>query len=434
MTGRQPGRRRRRQPRPPTLEAAMRRIAVVGAGQAGLQLALGLVAAGYQVTLIAERTPEQVCGGRVLSTQAMFGPALRTEAAAGLDLWAGEAPAVRAVRSVLAVPPGVRALEFTMTLDEPAQSVDQRLKLARWLELLEERGGRVEYRSLDRDGLCELARRHELTVVAAGRGELAGVFERDAARSPFDRPQRALSCLYVHGVGSPDPATEPRARMHALPGLGELYLQPALTLSGPCAILLWEALPGGPLDAFRDAPAPDAQLVRIRALLREYLPWEAELWADAEPTDAGAGLSGAVTPVVRRPVAELGTGVDAVHVLGLGDAVVVNDPIAGQGANSAARAAQAYLRAIVEHGEAPYTADWMCRTAERFWRQHARHAVEFTAAMLTVPDHVQGVFAAAAEHEAVARRLANTYAEPSDHAAWLATPDLTAAYLASVRD
>ncbi|MBO1419870.1 styrene monooxygenase/indole monooxygenase family protein, partial [Streptomyces sp. FH025] len=400
----------------------MRRIAVVGAGQAGLQLALGLVADGYQVTLVAERTPEQVRGGRVLSTQAMFGPAQRIEAAAGLDLWADEAPAVPSVDAVLVVPPAVRALEFTMSPDEPARSVDQRIKLARWLELLEERGGRVEYRSLDRDGLRELARRHELTVVAAGRGELAGIFERDAARSPFDRPQRTLSCLYAHGVGSPDPTAGPRARMHALPGLGELYLQPALTLSGPCDVLLWEAQPGGPLDAFGDRPAADVQLARIRELLTEYLPWEAELWREAEPTDAGAGLWGAVTPTVRRPVAELGSGVDAVHVLGLGDAVVVNDPITGQGANSAARAAEACRRAVVEHGDAPFTADWMCRTAERFWQQHARHTVEFTTTMLTVPDHLQGVFAAAAEHPEVARRLANTYAEPSDHAAWLAAP------------
>ncbi|MGA5820979.1 styrene monooxygenase/indole monooxygenase family protein [Kitasatospora sp. NPDC094028] len=411
----------------------MRRIAVVGAGQAGLQLALGLVADGYAVTLVAERTPEQVRGGRVLSTQALFGPALRIEAAAGLDLWADRTPAVRGVRAVLAAPPGVKALEFTMAPDDPVQSVDQRLKLAHWLELLAERGGRIEYRSLDRDGLRELARRHELTVVAAGRGELAGIFERDAARSPFDRPQRALSCLYVHGVGSPDPATEPEARMHALPGLGELYLQPALTLSGPCDILLWESLPGGPLDAFGDHPAPDVQLARMRALLAEYLPWEAELWTEAEPTDALAGLSGAVTPVVRRPVAELGSGVDGVHVLGLGDAVVVNDPITGQGANSAARAAEAYRRAIVEHGDAPFTADWMCRTAERFWQQHARHGVRLTADLLDMPDHLQSVFAAAVEHRVVADRFANTYAEPSDHEAWLATPELTAAYLASVR-
>ncbi|EPM61826.1 hypothetical protein A262_05499 [Pseudomonas syringae pv. actinidiae ICMP 19073] len=37
----------------------MRRIAIVGAGQAGLQLALGLLAEGYHVTLTTNRT--RVC-------------------------------------------------------------------------------------------------------------------------------------------------------------------------------------------------------------------------------------------------------------------------------------------------------------------------------------------------------------------------------------
>ncbi|MGF1426535.1 styrene monooxygenase/indole monooxygenase family protein [Kitasatospora sp. LaBMicrA B282] len=407
----------------------MRRIAVVGAGQAGLHLALGLQAAGYPVTLVAPRTPEQLRGGPVLSTQAMFGPALRIERAAGLDLWAAEAPAVREVGAVLAVPPGVRALEYTMTLDEPARSVDQRLKLAAWLELFTERGGRPEYRALDRAGLRELAERHELTVVAVGRGELAEVFARDERRSPHRQPQRTIACLYAHGVGSPGPVAEPRARMHAIPGVGELYLQPALTLSGPCSILLWEAVPGGPLDRFADRPTPAGQLARIRALLRTHLPWEAELWAAAEPTDPGAALFGAVTPTVRHPVARLAADC---HVLGLGDALVVNDPIAGQGANSAARAAAWYLAAITERGAAPFDPGWMAETFERFWQQHARHTVDFTTAMLAPPDHLQAVFAAAATHPAVARRFANTYADPADHAAWLADPRTTAAYLAEV--
>ncbi len=409
----------------------MRRIAIVGAGQAGLQLGLGLLAVdGYEVTVVSGRTPDAMRSGPVMSTQAMFGPALRVERAAGLDLWAGEAPSVHAVDAVLVPEPGLRALEFTMTLDEPAQSVDQRVKMARWLELLEERGGRVEYRELDRAGLAELAAAHDLTVVAVGRGELAGIFERDAARSPFDAPQRRLAALYAHGVGAPDPTAAPRARMHAVPGVGELYLQPALTLSGPCDILLWESVPGSAFDRFGDRPPGAEQLRRMREVMAEYLPWEAELWAGAEPTDPGASLYGALTPVVRRPVARLDGGV---AVLGIGDALVVNDPITGQGANGAARAADACLRAIVERGDAPFTTEWMTQVFEDFWQRHARHGVALTADLLTMPAHLQGVFAAAAEHEPVARRLANTYAEPADHAAWLATPELTDAYLASVR-
>lgn len=37
----------------------MRRIAIVGAGQAGLQLALGLRERGYDVTVVAARTPRR---------------------------------------------------------------------------------------------------------------------------------------------------------------------------------------------------------------------------------------------------------------------------------------------------------------------------------------------------------------------------------------
>ncbi|MFE9426820.1 styrene monooxygenase/indole monooxygenase family protein [Kitasatospora sp. NPDC006697] len=408
----------------------MRRIAIAGAGQAGLQLGLGLLAAGYEVTLVTARTPGEVRGGPVLSTQAMFGPALRIEAAAGLDLWAGQVPRVGAVRSVLVAQPGERTLEFTMRPDEPVESVDQRVKMASWLELLEERGGRVEYRTLDAAGLARLAARHELTVVATGRGgEPAALFERDPRRSRHEAPLRTIACLYAHGVGSPDPATEPAARMHALPGLGELYLQPALTRTGPCSILLWEALPGSALDCFADRPGPREQVNRIRQVLAEYLPWEAELWAGAVPTDRGAGLYGAVTPTVRRPVAEAAPGLP---VLGIADTVVLNDPITGQGANSAARAAEHYLGAIRARGAGPFDEDWMHAVFEEFWQQHARHTVDFTTAMLTMPDHLQAVFAAAPQRPAVARRFANTYAEPADYANWLAEPALTEAYLAQL--
>ncbi|GAA4969171.1 FAD-dependent oxidoreductase [Actinoplanes utahensis] len=46
----------------------MRDILIVGAGQAGLQLALGLRAEGFDVTVVSARTPADLRAGAPLST------------------------------------------------------------------------------------------------------------------------------------------------------------------------------------------------------------------------------------------------------------------------------------------------------------------------------------------------------------------------------
>ncbi|MGC0420086.1 styrene monooxygenase/indole monooxygenase family protein [Embleya sp. AB8] len=406
----------------------VRRIAIVGAGQAGLHLALGLQASGYQVTLVAARTPDEVRAGRVLSTQAMFGPARRIERDAGLNLWEDAAPLVDTMRFTLVDPAGTPALEFSAVLDDGQQSVDQRVKTAGWLELYEQRGGTVLYRTADRAEVARLADTHDLTVIATGRGDPAALFTPDPSRTRFDRPQRTLACVYLHGV---DQGDHPGAvRVYAIAGGGELFLQPALTLSGPCTILLWEAHPGGPTDRFADRPDPDTMLRRSLDLIRHHVPWEYDLCARAEPTDPASTLYGAVTPVVRHPVA--GT-VPGRHVLGMADVTVLNDPVTGQGANNAARCAAVYLRAIRDRGDAPFDTVWMHDTHATFW-EHACHSVDFTALMLAAPpaDHVQQVLAAAAAHPRVADRFAYGYADPADLRDWLLDADLTRDYLTAV--
>ena len=57
----------------------MSSILIVGAGQAGLQLGFGLLAGGHDVTVVTNRTADDVGNGRLLSGQTMFGGALATE-------------------------------------------------------------------------------------------------------------------------------------------------------------------------------------------------------------------------------------------------------------------------------------------------------------------------------------------------------------------
>ncbi|MGW8730066.1 styrene monooxygenase/indole monooxygenase family protein [Streptomyces sp. NPDC055808] len=410
----------------------MRRIAIIGAGQAGLHLALGLQAEDYDVTLCSERTAREIHDGRVTSTQLMFGPALALERAAGLNLWDERAPVMGGLEMSQWDPavPAQGPARFTTSYDAEARSVDQRLKLSAWLELFESRGGRVEYGSVEADGAPAVVARHDLTVVAAGRGSLSSLFGRDAARSVHDRPQRTLAAFYANGVTGRGDETDGYLRVSGGSAAGDAIVLQALSVHGPCDILFLEAKPGGPYDCWADRPAPSEGLSRAVELLREYAPWEYERFARAEPTDGGAALYGAVTPVVRHGVAALG---DGQYVLGMADAVAVNDPLTGQGANNAARAAAAYLDAILKRGERPFDEQWMRGTFDDYWEQ-ARHVHAFTDLMLRQPpaDHLGRILRAAYEHPEVAHRFANGYADPLSYRDWLMDPDRTDAYLATL--
>jgi hypothetical protein len=407
----------------------MRKILIVGAGQGGLQLGLSLLAVGYDVTIISARTPEEIRAGRVMSTQCMFWPSLQIERDLGLNLWEDRAPKIVAQGLTVAASPGNAAFGFIGRWRDFAQSVDQRVKMAGWLELFEARGGKVVYHGAMTSDLAGLSSLYELTIIAAGKGELVELFDRDHSRSPYDRPQRTLAAIYVHGMTPVPEHPEPYVRITANPGLGELIYMPGYTHSGACGILLWEAVPGGPLDCWDDRPGVQEHLDRALRLMREYAPWEYENCVNAVPTDARSALIGGYAPIVRHPIGRLSA---TSLVLGMADVVVANDPVTGQGSNNAARCAAVYHQAIVQHGEQPFDAEWMQRTFDAYW-DYAGHVTAYTNMMLgPLPDHVQRILATAAESQAVGDRFAHGYADPTDFQGWLMDPDKTDAYLSSV--
>ncbi|MGP4015725.1 styrene monooxygenase/indole monooxygenase family protein [Saccharopolyspora sp. 5N708] len=408
----------------------MRKVLIIGAGQSGLQLALCLQARGYAVTLISARTPEEIRGGRIMSTQCMFHAALQREREYGLNLWEAQAPKITAVRLSVGGPDGTPALDWRGELADYAQSVDQRVKMAGWLELFAERGGTAEYRGVTLSELDSLSRDHDLVVIASGAGELGRIFQRNPQRSPYAAPQRALSVAYVRGAAPSTGLDDAGAvRFNAVPGVGELFVIPGYTSGGACDIPFFEGIPGGPLDCWSDRPGPAEHWARMLELMRAHLPWEYERFAGAELTDDRAVLAGAVTPVVREPVAQLPSGA---LVLGMGDAVVTNDPITGQGANSANNCAQSYLDSIVARGDRPFDREWMQQSFDRFW-EYAKHVAAWTNASLQpAPPHVMRLFGAAAQIPAIRNRFANGFNNPEDFQTWFLDPTGADEYLSSV--
>src|SRR5215467_3299597 len=167
----------------------MSRILIVGAGQAGLQLALGLVMDGHEVTVVSNRTPDDIRDGRVMSSQCMFDAALQTERDLGLDFWESECPPVDGISLAVPAPDGSgKAIDWASRLDSYAQSVDQRVKIPGWLEQLEQHGGKLVNRDAGVEDLELYTQWNDLVVVAAGKGEIVRLFERDAGRSPYNQP------------------------------------------------------------------------------------------------------------------------------------------------------------------------------------------------------------------------------------------------------
>ena len=407
----------------------MRKILIVGAGHAGLQLALSLQSEGYDITLMSARTAEEIRGGYPTSTQAMFGPALDRERAYGLNLWDGKTQAVPGCLVSLVPAPATQALSFFSKWDQPSNSIDQRAKMSTWLELFEDRGGRVIYHTVMTSDLAGLASMYDLTIIAAGKGELVEMFDRDASRSKYTAPARQLTAMYLNGVEPGNDGMDPRIDIIIAPGVGEFYAMPAYTVSGPCDLFLMEAVPGGPWDVFRDRPQAAEHLRRTQSLIMDYIPFQGYRYANAEPTDGRANLSGAFTTTIRKPVAEVAPGS---YVLGMADVVVVNDPVSGQGANNASHSAAIYGRAILDRGNLPFDRNWMQATFDTYW-EHARSSIALTEMLLDpMPPHTQQCLAAAAQYPAVAKRAIDLFPYPGDIHNWILDADKAAAYLAEV--
>jgi hypothetical protein len=409
---------------------------IVGAGQAGLQLGIGLLGDGHDVTVVSNRTADDVRNGRLLSGQTMFGGALATERKLGIDFWQQGAPKFEGKAFALFHPGDPNPIfDWAARLHEPGQSVDQRVKYPVWMELFEQRGGRLEIAQAGTPELERYAAEHDLVIMAAGRD--TGLFAKVPEKSPFDKPQKIVAICGVHGL-------TPRTPWDAVcitivKGCGENIILPVLLPTGPAHLLVFQYFPGGPWDNWpagvgehlgQSQLPVEKHLAHSKQLLKEYLPGMYERCRDCEPADALANLRGGVTPVVREPVGQLPSGR---LVLGIGDAVVVNDPLTAPGANSCALAADAYLEAIRAHGDAPYDRAFMEKTWDDFWNSEMRFYTEWNNKILGgMPEEIVRVLKAGNEVPEIRERWVNAFNNRADFFDWLGTPEKAEAFLEQI--
>ncbi|MEV5652584.1 styrene monooxygenase/indole monooxygenase family protein [Nocardia sp. NPDC052254] len=365
------------------------------------------------VHLVADRDAESVASGGVMSTQVKFPPVLDMEAAAGLNFWRSKAPEISGI-SFRMVVDGEQKLGWTGRFSRPAQSVDQRTTFSRWMSAFADAGGDLEVAKLPLDEIDRRAQSYDLTVVTRADRDLLARFATDTARPVSSRPLRQLSVLYLDGV---QPDAHNRGNYVALPGLGEFISYPGLTgrqgHERRCEMVLFEGIAGSALDAaFASATTPQERLATAKSLIRQHLPADlADRFRDAELTDAGATLAGAVTPAMRHPVTTLPSGTP---VLGAADVVCRMDPGGAQGANNAVRCGFHYGNEILHNLDGNFDQAWLTRTADAWLRDVALPAARWTEAVLDPPPALQDLMFAAADDSALADAFADTFIRPAN--------------------
>ncbi|MFF2396993.1 styrene monooxygenase/indole monooxygenase family protein [Nocardia sp. NPDC058114] len=372
-----------------------RSAAVIGAGQTGVTAALGLLDAGFTVTLYSDRDQRSLRDDVPATGTALeFGETQQAEAALGLDSYTGRAPRHTGLSVRIAGPENAELIALDGTFDGyVGVAVDTRLKADERLTAFLERGGDFVVEPVTPESLDAIAAANDLTLVATGRGGLADLFPIDEERTVYDKPQRSLLTVTVTGLDF-DPGVfahrSPAGGAHSLFSIlaeqGEAWWGPYLHKdAGPSWAFLGWARPGSDWETrFAAADSAESALQIVKDLYRDYIDWDLpEVQAtQVIAEDPHSWLKGAVRPVVRAGVGHTAGG----HpVAALGDTAVAYDPVAGQGAQSGLIQAQRLVAAAAVH-DGPFDEQWITDQYATFLAARSDAAAKVTRLFLSDPE------------------------------------------------
>src|SRR5262245_23183084 len=149
---------------------SMRKIAVIGSGQAGLLAAHGLLRAGFEVTLYSDRSPEQwLEHGRPTGTAVRFARSLAYERELELEHGHAEAPGMDGLKVTICSGSAKPFLTLLGRFAVSPLAIDLRLQSAQWMRELQRRGGKLVLESVSTDRIEQIANENDLTIVATGK-------------------------------------------------------------------------------------------------------------------------------------------------------------------------------------------------------------------------------------------------------------------------
>lgn len=405
-----------------------KRIAIVGAGTAGLHLGLYLVARGVEVTIHTDRRPEDYAGSRLLNTVAHHSVTVARETELGVNHWPVEQFGYFCHYHHIG---GPQPLFFRGDFRSPSRAVDYRIYLPRLMQDLAARGGRFVYGELQAADVGRLADTADLVVVCTGKGPLGHLFATDPRYTPFDRPQRLLCVGLYRGVGE-----EPTrgVTLSLSPGHGELIDIPTLTFGGMAHALLMENVPGGDLEVLARLCYDEDPRGFLDTLLRKLEVHHPSVFRRIDPAsfDLANGpndlLQGGVTPTVRQGYVPLG---GSKYAVALGDVHAVVDPVCGQGANMASYAAFVLGEEIVRQ---PVFDERFCEIVDARRSDRVLAATRWTNLFLQPPSpELIQLLVTMSQDRALCDEFTDNFNRPEEQWNRLASPQRMLAWLAERR-
>jgi 2-polyprenyl-6-methoxyphenol hydroxylase-like FAD-dependent oxidoreductase len=398
-------------------------IGIIGAGIAGLHLGLFLRKYGIAATIYTEKTPQQQLGERLTNVVARFAPTRERERLLGVNHW--DPAGIDLTRFSIYVG-GDRPLQISGKLERPASIVDMRIYCARLLEEFAMRGGQVMFGTVQSGDVERLGARHDLLVIAAGRGSLANLFPRRPEHSPHNEPQRLAVAGLFRGIAYAQPLgfdlTISRGHAEIL-SLPLFSFQPGLTG------ILFDTIHGGAFEVLRHMryeENPGRFQTTVLGLLRDHAPAvyarvDPHAFALARPLDL---CHAAITPTVRQGYIQLSSGRFAIA---LGDAHVLIDPLIGQGANTASHAAWVLGEAIRNSQSFD---EAFCRRVEQQICAYALPVSDYSNMRLRPPQpHVVELMVAATQDQAIADAFVDSVNHPDRFREIFSSAEHTAAFL-----
>lgn len=413
----------------PKKQFNVNKIAIVGAGQAGLQLGFALLAKGYSVTIFSDKTAEEILNGPTLPVAIQYFPSLQYEQELQLNFWYSH-DAAKLDMTIFNTfnAEGAPLFNISAQLNVAPQVVDLRLKYALWMKEFEKRGGTLIIQAGTIELLEESTLIYDAVFVTTGKGGLGHLFERDEERSMLDKPERHLTMFYIKNCHvAPQFDKEMRINnMNAIEGVGEVIFYNFLHKDqGRVNVLLIEAIPGSVLDLSGNKASIREQFEYLRDTLLAICPDVYEKLKDAELLEDEL-LKGAITPYVKKPVGKLPSGR---VVMALGDALAVYDPLAAQGLNAASKAAHHVATRIIESKGQLFDEAWINSVFEEYW-ETARHSYQIANALICgLQPHQQMAFYAASQIPAIASEIFNNAGQLEKIASWFNDPGQTMVYL-----